>query len=403
VRAVRAVSSEPSTTGTSFSSITADFDLKANVDSPVFTGTVSGINKAMVGLSNVDNTSDADKNTAAVTLSNKTLDANTIGVTVTDPSDGSTKLATTGFVQNVLDAVPFTGTGEILVKKDSPILITPALGTPSALVGTNITGTASGLTAGNVTTNANLTGEVTSTGNATTLTNSAVIGKVLTGFTSGAGTISATDNILEAVQKLNGNMAINANLTGMVTSSGNATTVITNADLTGDVTSVGNLTTIGALSITNAQLEGSIDLTAKVTGVLPVANGGTGSSTQNYVDLTTNQSVAGTKTFSSAVTAASFIKTDGTASEYLMADGSVSTGAAAVREVADEFSATASQTSFTLTQSPSTNSKVKMYINGIRISNAAYSLLTNEISYDEAENGDNTLVAGDRIQFDYYY
>jgi len=235
------------------------------------------------------------------------------------------------------------------------------------------------------------------------LTNSAVIGKVLTGFTSGAGTISATDNILEAVQKLNGNMAINANLTGMVTSSGNATTVITNADLTGDVTSVGNLTTIGALSITNAQLEGSIDLTAKVTGVLPVANGGTGSSTQNYVDLTTNQSVAGTKTFSSAVTAASFIKTDGTASEYLMADGSVSTGAAAVREVADEFSATASQTSFTLTQSPSTNSKVKMYINGIRISNAAYSLLTNEISYDEAENGDNTLVAGDRIQFDYYY
>jgi hypothetical protein len=37
------------------------------------------------------------------------------------------------------------------------------------LVGTNITGTASGLTAGNVTTNANLTGAVTSVGNATSL------------------------------------------------------------------------------------------------------------------------------------------------------------------------------------------------------------------------------------------
>jgi hypothetical protein len=37
------------------------------------------------------------------------------------------------------------------------------------LVGTNITGTAAGLTAGNVTTNANLTGAITSTGNATLL------------------------------------------------------------------------------------------------------------------------------------------------------------------------------------------------------------------------------------------
>ena len=42
-------------------------------------------------------------------------------------------------------------------------------GTPSALVGTNISGTAASLTAGNVTTNANLTGHVTSTGNAAVL------------------------------------------------------------------------------------------------------------------------------------------------------------------------------------------------------------------------------------------
>jgi len=48
-------------------------------------------------------------------------------------------------------------------------LTTPDLGTPSALVGTNITGTAAGLTAGTVTTNANLTGHVTSVGNAAVL------------------------------------------------------------------------------------------------------------------------------------------------------------------------------------------------------------------------------------------
>jgi hypothetical protein len=56
-----------------------------------------------------------------------------------------------------------------------------------------------------VVTNADLTGEVTSVGNTTTVSNSAVIGKVLTGFTSGAGTVDENDNILEAIQKLDGN------------------------------------------------------------------------------------------------------------------------------------------------------------------------------------------------------
>lgn len=44
-----------------------------------------------------------------------------------------------------------------------------ALGTPSSGTATNLTGTASGLTAGNVTTNANLTGVITSVGNTTSI------------------------------------------------------------------------------------------------------------------------------------------------------------------------------------------------------------------------------------------
>ena len=104
-------------------------------------------------------------------------------------------------------------------------LVAPALGTPASGIMTNVTGTASGLTAGTVTTNANLTGEATSVGNSTTLTNSAVIGKVITGYTSGAGTVADTDSILQAIQKLNGNDATNANLTGVITSSGNATSI----------------------------------------------------------------------------------------------------------------------------------------------------------------------------------
>ena len=80
----------------------------------------------------------------------------------------------------------------------------------SAVVG-NIAGNAA-----TVTTNANLTGEVTSAGNATTVTNAAVIGKVLTGYVSGAGTVAATDTVLQAINKLNGNDALKAPLTNAV-------------------------------------------------------------------------------------------------------------------------------------------------------------------------------------------
>ena len=45
---------------------------------------------------------------------------------------------------------------------------------------------------------------------------------------------------------------------------------------------------------------GQLDLTAAVTGILPVANGGTGSATQNFLDLTTAQTTTGLKIFSGA-------------------------------------------------------------------------------------------------------
>ena len=80
----------------------------------------------------------------------------------------ATFLATPSSANLISAVTDETGSGA-LVFANSPTLVTPALGTPSALVGTNITGTASGLTAGNVTTNANLTGAVTSVGNATSL------------------------------------------------------------------------------------------------------------------------------------------------------------------------------------------------------------------------------------------
>jgi len=98
----------------------------------------------------------------------------TFGGTITFPTPftlGATSVTSTGTQLNYLSsATGTTGTTSTnLVFSTSPTLVTPNLGTPSALVGTNITGTASGLTAGNVTTNANLTGVITSVGNATSI------------------------------------------------------------------------------------------------------------------------------------------------------------------------------------------------------------------------------------------
>jgi hypothetical protein len=69
-----------------------------------------------------------------------------------------------------------------------------------------------------------------------------------------------------------------------LTANGNATVSGTNTGdqtitLTGDVTGSGTgsfATTIGAGKVTNSMLAGSIDLTSKVTGILPGTNGGTG-------------------------------------------------------------------------------------------------------------------------------
>lgn len=195
--------------------LVSDLALKAPLASPALTGTPTSPTAA--ALTNTTQIASTAFVTAAVAtaVTGALLSANNLS----DVANATTALTNLG------GAAP-TGTGAI-VRKNNAALVTPDLGTPSALVATNATGTASGLTAGTVTTNANLTGDVTSVGNATTLTNAPVIAKVLTGYTSGAGTIAATDSILQAIQKLNGNDATNANLTGDVTSVGNATTLAT--------------------------------------------------------------------------------------------------------------------------------------------------------------------------------
>ena len=214
----------------------------------------------------------------------------------------------------------------------SPIMTSPALGTPASGIMTNVTGTAAGLTAGNVTTNANLTGAVTSVGNTTSLgsftsanlaaaltdetgTGAAVFADSPTLITPALGTPSALvgTNITGTASGLTaGNVTTNANLTGMVTSVGNTTTVVTNANLTGGVTSVGNATTV----VTNANLTGDVTSVGNATTLATVATAGvTGSSTAIPV-VTINA-----KGLTTSITTAAVIAPAGTLTGSTLASG----------------------------------------------------------------------------------
>ena len=93
-------------------------------------------------------------------------------------------------------------------------LITPVVtctasqGTPPLVVTstTPVANLSIGGNAATVTTNANLTGDITSIGNATTLAATTVTSKLLTGFVSASGTVSASDSILSALNKIDGNV-----------------------------------------------------------------------------------------------------------------------------------------------------------------------------------------------------
>jgi hypothetical protein len=132
---------------------------------------------------------------------------------------------------------------------------------------------------------------------------------------------------------------------------------LTNANLTGDVTSIGNATTLSNSGV----VSGTYGSNLSIPVITVDAKG-------RITTLTTN------------------------------------TISPSLQEEAVEYSVQVDgETSFDLSHTPSPTTLVRMYINGVLISQAA-SLLNNfTMTYDASYNGGYVLTAGDRIQFYYYF
>ena len=125
---------------------------------------------------------------------NTTGTASNITGTLAVSQGGSGANATTGSGNNVLST--------------SPTLVTPNLGTPTTLVGTNITGTAASLTVGNATT---ATTAASCSGNATTATNPQSGGSFITSSNIGSQSVSFASSATNATNATNATTASNLN------------------------------------------------------------------------------------------------------------------------------------------------------------------------------------------------
>jgi hypothetical protein len=118
---------------------------KAPIASPTFTGTVSGITKSMVGLGNVDNTSDTEKPISTATQT--ALDSKLNRTVLTNPQSGSYQIVvgdafkliemSGGGTLTILDSSSFaTGTTiDVLQTSDSQVLIAGSGFTPDSTPG----------------------------------------------------------------------------------------------------------------------------------------------------------------------------------------------------------------------------------------------------------------------------
>jgi hypothetical protein len=259
------------------------------------------INATTIDTTNLEVTNiKAKDGTASIVLADSTGVATIAAAPVLAALTASQAVFTNASKALVSNAI--TGTGNV-VMSTSPTLVTPALGTPTALVGTNITGTATNFTASNVTTNANLTGAVTSVGNATSLGSftSAQLAGALTDETGSGANVFATSPTLvtpilgtpQSVTLTNGTgLPISTGVSGLAAGVATFLGTPTSANLAAAVT---NETGSGALVfatsptlVTPALGTPSSGVVTNLTGTASInINGTVGATTANTGNFTT--------------------------------------------------------------------------------------------------------------------
>lgn len=312
---------------TSTTAYRGDYGTIAYDHAQIISGNPHGLTAAILNLGNVNNTSDVNKPISTATQTALDLKANLVSPaftgTPTVPTavagTNTTQAASTGFVStaigNLINSAP--GALDTLNELSAALgndpnfatTITNSLALKAPLASPTFTGTVSGITAAMVglhlVTNTSDASKPVSTAQQTALDLKANLASpTFTGTVAGiTSTMVGLGNVINSLQLVASNSlsdlvnrqtALN-NISGGILAGnylrGNGTNIVLSTIQAADVPTL-NQNTTGTAS--------------NVTGIVAIANGGTGSATLSFVNLTGNQTVGGVKTFSNNVIGTAF-------------------------------------------------------------------------------------------------